>query len=1417
MATSATTDLRFRLLGPLEVLRAGEPLHLGGERQRGLLALLLLHANELVTTEQLVEQLFGADASESSVRAVRVAVSRLRRLLDDETLVTRPGGYVVYADPSQLDVAEFEALVMEGRSALQRGDPTSAAASFRSALALFRGPPLADLAVLDFVQPEARRLDELRVSALMDRIDADLALGRGDELVPELEGLVQANPFQERLRGQLMLALYRSGRQTDALEVYRHTRELLAGELGLEPSRGLQQLERSILQHDPALDLPDRARAVVDPAVCPFKGLAAFEAADAFYFCGRERLLSELVARLASSTFVGIVGPSGVGKSSLLRAGVLPMLGAGALPGSATWRVVLLRPGDRSSVALADTLATCDVGERVVIAVDQLEEIFADDVPARERSAFLDELERAAADPGRRALVLVTVRADFYGRFADHPQLADRLSQSQLFVRSLDRDDLARAIEIPAARAGLEVERRLLDELVADTAGAAGALPLLQTTLLQLWASRDGRVLRFDAYRAMGGLRGAVARLAEETYDALPAADTELARRIMLRLAGGEDGALVRRRVPLADVHRLDGAERVVDALVAARLLTVDEGLVEISHEALLQEWPRYRSWLEDDRVGRRVHLHLTAAAEEWAGRGRDAADLYRGARLSAALELPAPELTELEQEFLDAGRAEADRELRRQRSHNRRLRSLLVGVVLLLVAAVVAGAIALHKSHTASSEARVALAGRLGAEAEVEPRIDRAMLLAREALRIDSNRDTQGTLLATLLRSPAALATYTLPINSRPQNIAVNPDGRSFVVTDNNGNIRFYSTRTHRQLRSLHNFGIVPLPVTFSADSRRMLDIDWTGKRGPTYDVIDSATLRVIRRLHFDPWLSTHQPLYEQRGIFTPDGKHVLFVYGEQNADGSEGAPYVDQWNLATGKLESRRRAGDAGLTGIRLIEGGRVLATVTNRHVYLWQLHPWRRLAVVRTSGVTDAAADVTPDGRVAAFGTRTGGIVFVDLHTGKQTVGAAGHIGDVQNDAISPDGRLFVTVGDDAKVIVWDTHTYQPLEILTGHGGRITGLDFSADSKTLFTCSLDGSILEWDLGNARRFGRPFHIHGPIDLGPEAPSAPALAVAPNGRAFAADESSNAVELFSVGSLSAYRTIRIAGGGTAIAWAPRGDEVAVGGNQGKLELVRASSGAEVRALAGLAPRKGTIEAVEAVAFDHRGDLIAASDEAYRGNRALGTLELWRVDGRRVAKVRLDSPTYALAFSPDDKLVGVGTDSGKAVLIDTATGAIRRTISPRLGSVTAVAFAPDGTLATGTWDGIVQFWNTTTGKEVGQPLLAQPSPIASLDFDRSGDTFSTTGGSDGTAKLWTTSTLQQLGSTFQSDPSQWGTARFTPDGSHLVVVYGDGTGFVWPTTVSAWIAHACTVAGRNFTREEWRRYVPQRAYGPVCT
>src|ERR1700689_3537990 len=234
------------MLGPLEAWRGATLLRLGGERQRALLALLLVHANELVRTEHLVDQLLGEELSDSALNTVRVAVSRLRRVLEHGDagggLLTQPGGYLLRAGPEQLDAVRFERLLSDARGLLGAGDAASAAARLREALALWRGPPLADLALLEFVQPEIRRLEELRLLALMERVDADLALGADAELIGELEGLVASNPLQERLRAQLMLALYRAGRQADALAVYRRVSELLREELGLEPSRGLQEL-----------------------------------------------------------------------------------------------------------------------------------------------------------------------------------------------------------------------------------------------------------------------------------------------------------------------------------------------------------------------------------------------------------------------------------------------------------------------------------------------------------------------------------------------------------------------------------------------------------------------------------------------------------------------------------------------------------------------------------------------------------------------------------------------------------------------------------------------------------------------------------------------------------------------------------------------------------------------------------------------------------------------------------------------------------------------------------------------------------------------------------------------------------------------------------------------------------------------
>lgn len=311
--SEAPGRVRFCVLGPLEVLRDGERVRLGGQRQRALLALLLMHANEPVSVDRLVAALFGEERAEGAVNAVRVGVSRLRAAIEPDQLGaivrTTPGGYLLAAADDELDLAIFERSLREAR-ALGADHPARAAALLREALALWRGPPLADLASLDCLQDQIRRLEQLRLLAVIERIDADLALGAGADLIAELEQLVGAEPLQERLRGQLMLALYRAGRQADALAVYRETRELLREQLGLEPSHALRELERSILSHDGSLE-PGPPE--------PSSSVAANLPVPPTAFLGRVRELGEISALLkrSDSRLVTLTGAGGSGKTRL--------------------------------------------------------------------------------------------------------------------------------------------------------------------------------------------------------------------------------------------------------------------------------------------------------------------------------------------------------------------------------------------------------------------------------------------------------------------------------------------------------------------------------------------------------------------------------------------------------------------------------------------------------------------------------------------------------------------------------------------------------------------------------------------------------------------------------------------------------------------------------------------------------------------------------------------------------------------------------------------------------------------------------------------------------------------------------------------------------------------------------------------
>jgi WD40 repeat protein len=387
-------------------------------------------------------------------------------------------------------------------------------------------------------------------------------------------------------------------------------------------------------------------------------------------------------------------------------------------------------------------------------------------------------------------------------------------------------------------------------------------------------------------------------------------------------------------------------------------------------------------------------------------------------------------------------------------------------------------------------------------------------------------------------------------------------------------------------------------------------------------------------------------------------------------------------------------------------------------------------------------------------------------------------------------------------------------------------VLGLAFADKGRTLWSCSLDGAIFEWDLGTDRRFGRSFGQQGDVSIPNDVPQTPPLAVSPDGAEFAVRSGTSGVLIRSTASAGVVKRFQVPGTGgdvTALAWG-RSGLLAIAGQAGYVALWSISGTPHVvRVLKGLGAVNRLPEAVQAIAFSPDGSLLVAGDINHTPGATppLGRVVAWQISsGKPVWKnTHRQGAVHVIAFSRDGMTVGAGYDDSHVVLFDARTGRTRRMLRENDGGppgVYALAFSPDGEIAAGDWAGIVRVWNTATGAAVGQLTLVHPSPVASIHFSVTGDVFATTGGSDGFARLWSSQTRRQFGSTFPGDPGHWGNAVYTPDGSELVVAFDDGSGYVWPTSPRVWEEHACSVAGRNFTHEEWRRFVGGRSYTRVC-
>jgi energy-coupling factor transporter ATP-binding protein EcfA2 len=494
--------------------------------------------------------------------------------------------------------------------------------------------------------------------------------------------------------------------------------------------------------------------------------------------------------RLDQADVLAVVGPSGSGKSSLARAGVAAAL-------ERDGRVVhVVTPGTHPMSALSGL----PTRPGTVLVVDQCEEALTVEEGSPEREEFF----AAVVEFAQRHPLVITLRADRLGDLSPHPDFA-RLVESGLYLLGpMSEPDLRRAIEGPAAQAGLRLEPGLVDLLVREVAGEPAALPLLSHVLRQTWRNREGGTLTVEGYAATGGVREAVAQSAEGMFRGLDPEHQAMLRDLMLRLVTPDEGGdPVRTRVSRRSVTGDEEHLKLVEQLVGARLLASDGDTVEIAHESLAVAWPRLRSWLDEDVDGLRILRHLSVAAESWDGLGRPDSELYRGIRQGRAAEWHQrtnASLTDTERDFLHDSAALTEKEqrateaqVRRERRLNQRLRLGLSAVAALLAVAIVAGALAFTARNKADQQARVADARRLGAEALRSGELDRSLLLAATGVELDDSVETRANLLATLDRAPALAASarsagriLSLAVNRATDQVAVMAaDGKGLELYD--------------------------------------------------------------------------------------------------------------------------------------------------------------------------------------------------------------------------------------------------------------------------------------------------------------------------------------------------------------------------------------------------------------------------------------------------------------------------------------------------------------------------------------------------------------------------------------------------------------------------------------------------------